>query len=49
MRYFSLHDNVKSGNLKVEYCPSGDKYANYMSKPLQGSLFLKFRRDILGM
>ena len=49
MRYFYIHDNVKRGNLKIAYCPAEDMYADYMSKPLQGSLFLKFRKSILGM
>ena len=49
MRYFCIHDNVNRGNLKIFYCPAEDMVADYMSKPLQGSLFLKFRRSVLGM
>ena len=49
MRYFYIHDNIRRGNLKIEYCPTSDMVADYMSKPLQGPLFSKFRRSILGM
>lgn len=49
MRYFYLHDQVKRSNLKIEYYPANDMYADYMSKPLQGSLFSKFRESILGI
>ena len=49
MRYFYIHDNIQRGNLKIVYCPASEMYADYMSKPLQGSLFLKFRKSVLGM
>ena len=33
----------------VEYCPTGEMVADYMSKPLQGKLFVKFRDLIMGV
>ena len=49
MRYFYIHDNVQRRNIKIAYCPASEMYADYMSKPLQGILFQKFRKSILGM
>ena len=32
----------------MEYCPTGDMIADYFTKPLQGTLFRKFREVIMG-
>lgn len=48
IRYFFLTDQIEKGNLIVEYCPTGDMVADYFSKPLQGKLFQKFRKAIMG-
>ena len=49
MRYFFVHDNEGRGELKIAYCPADCMIADYMSKPLQGPLFLKFRKAVLGI
>ena len=41
-------DQVEKGNLRIEYCPTAEMNGDYMSKPLQGSLFEKFRSRIMG-
>jgi hypothetical protein len=33
----------------VEYCPTGEMIADFMSKPLQGKLFKKFKDLIMGV
>ena len=48
IRYFFLTDQVEKGNLMVEYCPTKEMIGDFMSKPLQGALFQKFRRLIMG-
>jgi hypothetical protein len=48
IRYFFLTDQIEKGNLEVLYCPTDLMLADYMSKPLQGKLFSKFRRQIMG-
>eukprot|EP00980_Cylindrotheca_fusiformis_P005449 scaffold1166_cov114-Cylindrotheca_fusiformis.AAC.2 len=48
IRYFFITDQVKKGNISIEYCPTDDMIADYMTKPLQGEKFRKFKRDILG-
>ena len=49
VRYYFVADQVAKGNVEVAYCPTGDMIADFMTKPLQGSLFRKFRKDIMGM
>ena len=48
IRYFFITDQVKRGNVEVAYCPTKAMTADYMTKPLQGSLFKKFRDEIMG-
>ena len=47
IRYFFITDNVRRGTAKVEYCPTEQMVADFFTKPLQGSLFRKFRSIIL--
>lgn len=47
IRYFMVTDRVKKGELRVEYCPTGEMLADIFTKPLQRSLFKKFRNKIL--
>jgi hypothetical protein len=49
IRYFFAHDRIKNGDIVVEYCPTGEMLADYFTKPLQGSLFIKFRNRILNI
>ena len=48
IRYFFITDQVEKGNVKIEYCPTDDMIADFMTKPLQGEKFRKFRDLILG-
>ena len=48
IRYFFVHDRVKSGSIKVVYCPTEKMLANFFIKPLQGGLFKKFRNAVMG-
>jgi hypothetical protein len=49
IRYFFVTDRIHSKEVEVEYCPTGDMRADFFTKPLQGSLFRKFRTEILNM
>ena len=49
IRYFFLTDWIKQKEIRGEYCPTGAMIADYFTKPLQGSLFRKFRNMILGI
>ena len=48
IRYFFVTDHVEKGNVSIEYCPTDDMIADFMTKPLQGQKFRDFRSDILG-
>ena len=48
IHYFFLTDQIKKGNLQVEYCPTKEMIADFMTKPLQGELFYKFKKAIMG-
>ena len=48
IRYFFITDQVKKGNVRIEYCPTDDMWGDFMSKPLQGQKFIDFRTKIQG-
>jgi hypothetical protein len=48
VRYFFIADRVKSGEIRIEHCPTGIMIADYFTKPLQGALFCKLRDMIMG-
>jgi len=47
IRYFFIHDRIKSGEVKVMHMPTKDMLSDILTKPLQGSLFLKLRAELL--
>ena len=49
VRYYFITDHIARDRVRVSYCPTGDMLADYFSKPLQGSLFRKFRNLILNV
>ena len=48
IRYFFVHDRVKSGEIKVVYCPTESMVADFFTKPLQGNIFRVFRDAVMG-
>ena len=48
-RYFFIKDKIDTGEVNVQYCPTGDMIADFFTKPLQGSQFTRFRDMILGI
>jgi hypothetical protein len=49
IRYFFVADRIKKKQLRVEYCPTEEMIADFFTKPLQGSLFRKFRTFLLNL
>ena len=39
---FFTSDQVNQGKLNVMYCPTDEMIGDVMTKPLQGSMFVKF-------
>ena len=48
IHYFFLTDQIRKGNIQVEYCLTALIIADYFTKPLQGKLFAKFKKAIMG-
>jgi hypothetical protein len=49
MRYFFITDRVAKGELSVEWCPTEDMTGDFLTKPLQGAMFKRFRDLIMGV
>ena len=49
IRYFFLADQQAKGNLKVEFCPTGEMIGDFMTKPKQGKEFQRFKKAIMGI
>jgi hypothetical protein len=47
--YFFITNRVDKGNVSLVWCLTGDMIGDFMTKPLQGALFLKFRDQIMGV
>ena len=47
IRYFFITDQVEKENIMIEYCPTDIMVGDYMTKPLQGAKFKKFRKAIM--
>jgi hypothetical protein len=48
VRYFFIKDRMAIEGINVEHCPTEQMLADFFTKPLQGSLFRKFREVIMG-
>jgi hypothetical protein len=49
MPYFFVTDRVANREVSVEWCPTGDMTGDFLTKPLQGALFTRFRDLIMGV
>jgi hypothetical protein len=49
IRYFFITDRVDKGDISLVWCLTGDMIRDFMTKPLQGALFRKFRDQIMGV
>jgi hypothetical protein len=49
VRYFFITDRISKGEVRVEWGPTKEMVADFMTKPLQGSAFKKFRDLIMGL
>ena len=49
IRYFSITNKIKNGEVDINYMPTTEMVADYFTKPLQGALFRKTRDQIQGI
>ena len=47
--YIFITDRVSQGDVSLVWCPTRDMIGDFMTKPLQGALFCKFRDQIMGV
>jgi hypothetical protein len=48
IRYFYVTSKIKEGSIHVIYHPTKEMVSDYLTKPLQGSLFRTHRNSIMG-
>ena len=48
VRYYFIKDIVDRGDLEIQHFPTESMVADFLTKPLQGKMFLEFRITILG-
>jgi hypothetical protein len=49
IHYFSVMDRIRSGEISPKWCPTGEMIADFLTKPLQGAMFWKFRDLLMGV
>ena len=49
IRYFFVHDRVKSGDINIVHCRTDNMVADFFTKPLQGGIFTKFKKSVMGL
>lgn len=49
IKYFYVTDLIKRGDIIIEYCPTENMRADYLSKPLVGPQFHKHRKEIMNL
>ena len=49
IRYFFVTDRIKAGEISPKWCPTGEMIADFLTKPLQGAMFCKFRDLLVGV
>ena len=49
VRFFFIKDRVDKGEVDIGFCGTDDMIADFLTKPLQGNKFFRFRNAILGL
>ena len=49
IRFFFVTDQKEKGNINIEFCTTDQMIADYMTKPLHGKKFKKFRQEIMNL
>ena len=47
--YFFVTDRIRAGEISPKWCPTGEMIADFLTKPLQGAMFWKFRDLLMGV
>jgi hypothetical protein len=49
IRFFFVTDHKERGLISIEFCPTEQMTADYMTKPLHGTKFEQFRQEIMNL
>jgi hypothetical protein len=49
VRYYFIKDCIESSKVCVEHCPATEMIADFFTKPLQGAMFIQFRKTIMNI
>jgi hypothetical protein len=49
IRYFFVTDRIRAGKISPKWCPTGEMIADFLTKPLQGTMFCKLRDLLMGV
>ena len=49
IQYYFVADWIAKGDVKVIWCPTDQMIADFLTKPLQGKAFVKFRDKLMGV
>ena len=49
IRFFFVTDQKEKGHINIEFCPTDQMIADYMTKPLHGEKFKRFRNEIMNL
>ncbi len=49
IKYFYIIDLIQRNEIQIEYCPTDDMIGDYLTKPLTGAKFTRFRNKIMGV
>jgi hypothetical protein len=49
LRYYFVKEHVDNGTIEIAHCPTDMMWADYFTKPLQGSQFYKLRDLIMNI
>ncbi len=47
--YFFVMDRIRSGEISPKWCPKGEMIVDFLTKPLKGAMFWKFRDLLMGV
>ena len=47
VQYLFITDQISKGEVRVKWCPTKDMVADFLTKPLQGAMFKRFRDLIM--
>ncbi len=47
--YFFVTDRIRAEEISPKWCPTGEMIADFLTKPLQGAMFWKFRDLLMGV